>query len=356
MTASPKRVAVLGASGYAGQELCDRIDAHPGLELVAAMSAREGVVPEEPALPVDRPLEPLDWGRIAKVDAVFLATPHGASAPLAARALESGAKVVDLSADYRFEDVKRYERVYGVEHPHPELVAEAVYGLVEFERERIAAARLVAAPGCYPTSVILALRPLVEAGLIDLSAPIVADCKSGASGAGKRPSEGTLFGNVQDNFRAYNVGAHRHAPEIEAYADRSGAARVVFVPHLLPCFRGILSTIYVQPKAGTFLDAAREALVNAYRGETFVKVFERGQPELSRVVHTNQCHMTIADGRAFPGARDDRAGDDPTGDSGAGATTWVLTSALDNLLKGAAGQAMQCLNLMLGFEEAEGLR
>lgn len=346
MNALPKRVAVLGASGYAGQELCERIEAHPGLQLAAAMSAREGVVPDEPALPVDRPLEPLDWKRIQGCDAVFLATPHGASAPLAARALESGAKVVDLSADYRFDDVAKYERVYGVEHPHPELVDEAVYGLVEFERDRIAEARLVAAPGCYPTSVILALRPLIEAELIELSGPIVADCKSGASGAGKRPSAALHFGSVQDNFRAYNVGLHRHAPEIETYAG-SSEARVVFVPHLLPCFRGILSTIYVQPKPGASLTEARAALERAYRGEAFVKVFERGQPELSRVVRTNQCHLAIADGRAFPGA-----GDEAVGEAG----TWVLTSAIDNLLKGAAGQALQCLNLMLGFEEAEGLR
>lgn len=347
MNALSKRVAVLGASGYAGQELCERIEAHPGLQLAAAMSAREGVVPDEPALPIDRSLDALDWNRIQGLDAVFLATPHGASAPLAARALEAGAKVVDLSADFRFDDVTQYERVYGMAHPHPELIGEAIYGLVEFERDRIAEAHLVAAPGCYPTSVLLALRPLIEADLIELSAPIVADCKSGASGAGKRPSAALHFGSVQENFRAYSVGMHRHAPEIEAKAG-SDSARVVFVPHLLPCFRGILSTIYVQPKTGAPVPEARAILERAYRGEAFVKVFDRGQPELSRVVGTNQCHLAIADGRAFPGAAVDAA------DEHAG--TWVLTSAIDNLLKGAAGQAMQCLNLMLGFEETEGLR
>lgn len=346
MNAQAKRVAVLGASGYAGSELCDRIEAHPGLQLAYAMSSREGVDPAKPELPVDRVLEPLDWRRLEGLDAVLLATPHGASAPLAAKALALGTRVVDLSADFRFPDGERYAEIYGQAHPHPELLDEAVYGLVEFERDRIASARLVAAPGCYPTSVLLALRPLIEAGLLDLSAPIIADCKSGASGAGKRPSAALHFGAVQDNFRAYSAGEHRHAPEIETHASGVGGPipRLCFVPHLLPCFRGILSTIYATPRAGATVADARAALEQAYRGEAFVRVFASGQPELSRVVHTNQCHMAIASGRAHAGA------------APGGSETWVLTSALDNLLKGAAGQALQALNLMLGFEEAEGLR
>jgi N-acetyl-gamma-glutamyl-phosphate reductase len=325
-----KRVSILGASGYTGRELARWLRGHRELELDGFMSAREGSVPDAPDVETDRAVEPLDWKRLSQADGVFLCTPHGASAELAARCLELGAKVVDLSADFRLADPVLYERTYGRAHPAPRLLKEAVYGLTEHARDRVAGARLVANPGCYPTSVLLPLLPLYEHGLVARKSEIVADCKSGASGAGKTPGARTHFGSVHENFSAYGVGTHRHAPEIQAVA---GTDRIVFVPHLLPVFRGILSTIYVTPAAGTGAAEILACLRAAYAGEAFVKVLARGLPELAGVQNTNQCHI----GAAPCGAR------------------VVIVSTLDNLVKGAAGQALQNMNLMLGLEESAGL-
>ena len=328
-----KRAAILGASGYTGRELARLLRRHPALALEGAFGAREGVEPEPGELECDAPVEKLDWARVARCDGVFLCTPHAASAALAARCLALGAKVVDLSADFRLKDAQQFESVYEHDHPAPELFREAVYGLVEHARDRVRAARLVANPGCYPTSVLLALKPLLEAGLVDAGHAIVADCKSGVSGAGKTPSSRTVFGASHENFLAYGVGGvgvHRHAPEIRLHA---GCEHIVFVPHLLPVFRGILSTIYVKPAAGAGAAQMRACLAERYAGERFVRVFARGLPELNRVQMTNECHLAVAE-----------AGD-----------LVVIVSALDNLLKGASGQALQSMNLMLGLEEEAGL-
>jgi len=331
-----KRACILGASGYTGRELARLLQHHPALELDGFMSAREpnqdgtGEKPEPPDLEVDRPVEPLDWKRVERADGVFLCTPHGTSAELARRCLALGKHVVDLSADFRLKDPANYARTYGHAHVAPELLPRAVYGLTERARDAVASARLVANPGCYPTSILLALQPLLAAGLVDVRAPIVCDSKSGTSGAGKTPSARTLFGNVHENFLAYGVGTHRHGPEIR---QELGLENVVFTPHLLPVFRGILSTIYVTPNAGVSAASARACLAAAYAGERFVRVFERGLPELNRVQLTNECHIAAAD-------------------SG---PCLVLVSAIDNLVKGASGQALQNMNLMLGLEETAGL-
>lgn len=325
-----KRVAVLGASGYTGRELGRLLRRHDSLAVEGLFGARENVAPDAPELPVDDRLETLDWSRIARCDGVFLCTPHATSAELALRVLALGAKVVDLSADFRLRDPAQYQAVYQHVHPAPELLGEAVYGLVEHARERVASARLVANPGCYPTSILLALKPLVEAGLVQPDAQIVCDAKSGVSGAGKNPSTRTHFGASHENFLAYGVGTHRHTPEIRLHA---GTERITFVPHLLPVFRGILSTLYVPLAPRVQADAVLACLAERYAGERFVKVFARGLPELNRVQMTNECHLGVAACDGFA----------------------VVVSAIDNLVKGAAGQALQNMNLMLGLEESAGL-
>jgi len=325
-----KKAAVLGASGYTGREIATWIEKHPGLALDGFFSAREGEKPAAPELPFDRRIEPLDWKRVEKADGVFLCTPHGTSAPLARRCLDLGLKVVDLSADFRLEDPDVYERTYGHPHPERELCAEVAYGLTEHERQAVAGARLVANPGCYPTAVLLALKPLLAAELVDLHVPVVADCKSGTSGAGRSPSARTHFGSVHENFCAYAVGNHRHVPEIH---EQAGTTRIVFVPHLLPVFRGILATIYLMPAGSARAADLRACLAETYAGERFVKVYPSGLPELDRVQHTNECHLAAED----------------SGD------LVVLVSAIDNLVKGASGQAIQNMNLMLGLPEAAGL-
>ncbi|MCY2961156.1 MAG: N-acetyl-gamma-glutamyl-phosphate reductase [Planctomycetota bacterium] len=325
-----KTVAILGASGYTGRELARLLATHPSLRLAGAFSARENDVPEAPELPCDARVEALDWSRIGACDGVFLCTPHAASAELARRVLALGPKVVDLSADFRLPDAGLYERVYEHRHGAPELLREAPYGLTELAREAVRIARLVANPGCYPTATLLALKPLVAAGLVDTARSIVVDAKSGVSGAGKNPSNRTHFGASHENFLAYGVGGHRHAPEIRLHA---GVTDLVFVPHLLPVFRGILATIYVKPARGIDAARMRACLAETYAGERFVQVYDRGQPELNRVQMTNQCHIAVTQ-------QED---------------TVILTSAIDNLVKGASGQALQNMNLVLGLDEAAGL-
>lgn len=325
-----KACAIVGASGYTGRELLDLLARHPRLRATVVMTARAGAAPEAPAFPNDPTIDALDLDRLGAVDGVFLCTPHGAASEIAKAALARGKKVVDLSADFRLRDPALYARVYGSPHPAPELLAEAVYGLPEHRRGAVRTARLVANPGCYPTSVLLPVLPLRAAGLLADGSPIIADSKSGTSGAGKAPSERTHFGAVHENFCAYGVGNHRHAPEIQQEA---GTADLVFTPHLLPTFRGILSTIYLTPKSGVTADAIRNCLQERYAAEPFVRVYQKGQPELRCVQRTNQCHIAVA----------------------ASGPLVVVTSAIDNLVKGASGQALQNMNLMLGLPEGDGL-
>jgi N-acetyl-gamma-glutamyl-phosphate reductase len=240
--------------------------------------------------------------------------------------------VVDLSADFRLRDPAVYAEAYGAEHTAPDLLDSAVYGLTEHARPQLPEASLVANPGCYPTSVLLPLKPLLEARLLDRDTPVVCDCKSGVSGAGNTPTPAKLFGAVHDNFSAYAVGGHRHSPEIRQEA---GLEQLVFVPHLLPVFRGILSTIYVRPAPGVTAADMRAHLHEQWEDEPFLSVLgaSGGQPELADVRSTNRCLVATADQGGHV----------------------VITSAIDNLMKGAAGQAIQNMNLMLGYPEQAGL-
>ncbi|MBL8722918.1 MAG: N-acetyl-gamma-glutamyl-phosphate reductase [Planctomycetes bacterium] len=325
-----KTVAIVGASGYTGRELLSLLAGHPHLRATVVMTARPGAAPEAPAFPHEPTIDPLDLDRLDSVDGVFLCTPHGAASSIATAALQRGKRVVDLSADFRLRDPGVYHRTYGSPHPAPELLASAVYGLTEHHRAAVRSARLCANPGCYPTSILLPLLPLLQRSLIEPGTPIVADSKSGTSGAGKAPSERTHFGAVHENFCAYGVGNHRHVPEIHQEA---GTDRIVFTPHLLPVFRGMLSTLYVQPARGSSAEALRACLQERYAGEPFVTVYPKGQPELCCVQRTNHCHIAVAQSGPLV----------------------VLTSAIDNLGKGASGQALQNMNLMLGLPETAGL-
>lgn len=329
-------IAIVGATGYAGMELAQAARSHGRVGSITLMSGREGSerVPADPRGQAF--IEPLDTAALsAEFDVVFQCLPHGVGHKITAAALDGKARVVDLSSDYRFRDAARYERVYGATHPVPELCDAAVYGLTEFGRSEIQGARLVANPGCYPTASLLGLLPLARAGLARPGSRVTIDAKSGVSGAGKKPSDTTLYGNVNESCRAYGVGTHRHAPEIESRLEAECAAElaVTFVPHLLPMFRGMLATIYVEPAEGVSLASAREALESAYANETFVHVID-GQPATASVARTNHCHLGIAEANG----------------------ALVVTSAIDNLVKGAAGAALQNMNVMLGYDEREGLR
>ncbi|MGD2017515.1 MAG: N-acetyl-gamma-glutamyl-phosphate reductase [Planctomycetota bacterium] len=330
------RVAVVGATGYAGRELLGLCKRHPGIESITAMSAREGGEAATLDARGEWTAVPLDLDALGRDhDVVFTCLPHTVGVPVAKAALDGPAAplVVDLSADHRFADPAEFERVYSVTHPQPQLCDAARYGLTEHEREALQGARLVANPGCYPTATLLALLPLVHAGLVAEGSRVVVDAKSGVSGAGKSPSDVTLYGNVNETMRAYGVGNHRHSPEILSRLGGAAApCKVSFVPHLAPMFRGMLATVYVDPAAGTGLSEAREALEAAYAGEPFVHVMGE-QARTADVSGTNHCHLSVAD---VDGAV-------------------VVTSAIDNLVKGAAGQALQNMNAVLGFDETWGL-
>ncbi len=325
-----KRIAILGASGYAGQELARLIAGHPEMQVDLLMSAREGQDPPPPKNSYEQAIQPLDLDALQYVDGVFLCTPHGATARFAAAALETGAKVVDLSADFRLRDPELYAETYELEHPAPALLDEAVYGLTEQKRGEISRARLVANPGCYPTAILLPLLPLQKAGLLQAAAPIIADCKSGLSGAGRSATATTHFGSVHENFRAYSPGSHRHSAEIN---QEFGNGDILFAPHLLPVFRGIYASIYVTPAKGTSAADMLACLEETYAGEAFIRLYGLGLPDLQGVQRSNFCDMAALQ---------------------CGGQV-LLISAIDNLVKGAAGQALQNMNLMLGIDESEGL-
>lgn len=332
MSVAQTRVAIVGATGYAGAELGRACVSHAQIGSVTLMSGRAGGERTAADPRQTRWIEPLDLGALGSdFDVVFLCLPHGVGHGVTAAALVGEARVIDLSSDHRFRDAADYERIYGVDHPAPELCDAAVYGLTEHGRADIAAARLVANPGCYPTAALLGLLPLVDAGLVAPGTRLTIDAKSGVSGAGKSPSDTTLYGNVNEACRAYGVGTHRHAPEIASRIDADHP--VTFVPHLVPMFRGMLATIYVEPAPGVTLGHASEALAAAYANDPFVHLID-GQPTTGAVVRTNHCHLGIAEANG----------------------ALVVTSAIDNLVKGAAGAALQNMNVMLGLDEQEGLR
>jgi N-acetyl-gamma-glutamyl-phosphate reductase len=337
------KVAVVGASGYTGLELLRILLRHPEFEIAAVTSEQRAGRPVGEAFPSLRGCLELDFepgdpaALVGRVELAFTALPHAASAPSVAALRGAGVAVVDLSADYRLRDLAVYEQWYGP-HAAPGCLGEAVYGLPELYREALRGTSLAAAPGCYPTGALLPLVPLLRAGLVETSG-LVVDAKSGVSGAGRKLEAGFLFAELDENCMAYKPGrAHRHVPEIEQEASAAAGApvRITFVPHLLPTIRGIVTSVYVQPRPGASGAEARAALERAYAGERFVRVLPPGQtPALQSVRGSNFCDVALfADAEGGP---------------------WILLSALDNLVKGASGQAVQCANLMRGLPEETGL-
>jgi N-acetyl-gamma-glutamyl-phosphate reductase len=335
------RIGILGASGYTGAELVRLLAGHPEMEVRTLTADRQAGKPLAEVFPhlggLGLPdlvkVEDADWDG---VDAAFCGLPHGTTQDIVA-ALPRHLKVVDLSADFRLADIGTYAQWYGHPHRAPELQKEAVYGLTELRRPEVAKAQLVANPGCYPTSAQLPLIPLIEARQIE-SDDIIIDAKSGVSGAGRDAKQGSLYAEVTEGVHAYGIAGHRHAPEIEQGLSAAAGRPVVvnFTPHLVPMSRGILSTIYVRLADGASAEDLRTALATRYRGEPFVRVLGAGQaPQTRHVRGSNHCLIGVFADRV-PG----RA---------------ILLSVIDNLVKGASGQAIQNMNLMAGFAETAGL-
>ena len=341
----PLRVAVVGASGYAGAELLAILAAHPAAEVVAlfgsSRKAEEGaptaadLFPRFEGTPVGAlRVEPFDIAaaRALALDAIYLATPHELSHEAAPALVEAGIVVLDLSAAFRLSDRAVFEKNYGFAHRHAALLAESVYGLAEFAHDELASARLVAVPGCYPTASILAIRPLVEAGLVELARPAIVDAVSGVSGAGRKAEVKSLFCEV--SMQAYGVFKHRHRPEI---AEHAGIA-TVFTPHLGCYDRGILATVHLALKPGVAEATVRAAYEAAYAGRPFVRILKAGRfPSVAAVERTNFCDIGFALETTEHGAH------------------LVVESAIDNLVKGAAGQAVQCMNIRFGLDERAGM-
>jgi len=338
------RVAVVGASGYTGLELLRILRRHPRAELVAVTSEQRAGRAVGEVFPSLRGLVDLRFESAAdplaiaaRAEIVFTALPHATSAPVVAVLCRAGATVIDLSADFRLLDPGVYAKWYG-EHAVPELIGSAVYGLPELHRDAIRKSEFVAAPGCYPTSVLLPLCPFLRAGLVETDSVLV-DSKSGVSGAGRALQDGYLFAELDGNFHAYKVGgAHRHVPEMEQEAGRvaGGPVQIGFVPQLLPAIRGIATTVFLRPRRPLSTDEALAVLDDAYAREPFVRVLPKGEtPSLASVRGSNFCDLSAV--------VDQRTG------------ALILLSSLDNLGKGASGQAVQCMNLMRNLPETMGL-
>jgi N-acetyl-gamma-glutamyl-phosphate reductase len=340
----PEQLAVVGVTGYTGFELARILLRHPAVKspvfYVRETQGKSCLAELFPQLRGvgEAPLRSLSLAEIIASNAgtAFLATPHEVSAGMAPALLEAGLRVVDLSGAFRFRSADTFASWYKLPTPHADWLPEAVYGLPELYASEIASSRLVANPGCYATSVILALRPLAEAGLIADGSSIVCDCKSGASGAGKDPRRDLHFVEVDENFKAYNLFSHRHTPEI---LEHTGLPedRLIFSTHLLPLARGILSTIYVTLASTYSAESIETVFRKFYAGRPMVRIWPAGSlPELQHVAHTNFCDI---------GFSLDKSG-----------KRLILVSCLDNLGKGAAGQAVQNFNLMLGMEEQTALQ
>ena len=333
------KVGIVGGTGYTGVELLRLLAQHPEVELAAITSRKEAGMPVAEMFPslrgrVDLAFATPDEAPLKACDVVFFATPNGIAMQQARELLEAGVKVIDLAADFRIKDVAEWSKWYGMEHACPELVAEAVYGLPEINREAVKKARLIANPGCYPTAVQLGFLPLVEAGVIETNG-LVADCKSGVSGAGRKAETHILYAEATDSFRAYAVAGHRHLPEIRQGLGlmAGGDVGLTFVPHLTPMVRGIHATLYARLTKDVDLQALYE---KRYAGEYFVDVMPaKSHPETRSVRSINTCRIAVHRPQ--------------------GGDTVVVLSVIDNLVKGAAGQAVQNMNLMFGLEESLGL-
>ena len=339
------KVGVVGGSGYGGAELLRLLTRHPGAQVQVLTSRQEAGKRADVLFPhlrgvCDLVFSAPDVDALAQCQAVFFATPHGAAMQLAPELLKRGVKVLDLSADFRLKDKAQFKQWYGIEHTAPQWLPEAVYGLPEVNRARIQKAQLVACPGCYPTAVQLGLLPLLEENLLEAGS-IVADCKSGVSGAGRELKLGSLFAEASDTVKAYGVMGHRHHPEIEQglAAVAGSATPITFVPHLVPAIRGIHATLYANLKPEKDLIDLQAVFEKRYAAEPFVDVLPPGShPETRSVRGANQCHIAVhRPGQGVQGRR------------------VVVLSVIDNLVKGAAGQAVQCFNLMFGLHESAGL-
>jgi N-acetyl-gamma-glutamyl-phosphate reductase len=336
------QTAIFGASGYTGQELIRILSGHPRVELAAVTSRRYNGVPVAEVYPSLSGLTSMKYSNATpdeiagRCDVVFLALPHGVSMDIAPVFIKAGKKVIDLSADYRLRDQATYEKWYA-KHASADLFGQAVYGLPELYRQDIKKSRLIANPGCYPTSIILGLAPALKNQLVDVST-IIADSASGVSGAGRDPVVGSLFCEVDGGFKAYKVGKHRHTPEIEQELNVLAGSRfaISFTPHLLPVKRGILSTIYATLAKDITLADLHALYASFYASEKFVRVCPVGTyPNISSVCGSNYCDIGLA--------HDPRT------------NRVVIISAIDNLIKGAAGQAVQNMNLICSLAEDTGL-
>ncbi|MDR2014921.1 MAG: N-acetyl-gamma-glutamyl-phosphate reductase [Azoarcus sp.] len=337
------KAGIVGGAGYAGVELLRILAGHPEVELTAVTSHAETGLKVSDMFPslrrrVALRFVPLEDDAFTRCDVVFFATPNGIAMQQAARLLAAGARVVDLAADFRIRDIAEWEKWYGMAHVAPELVAEAVYGLPEVHRGQIRAARVLANPGCYPTAVQLGFLPLLEAGIVE-HGHLIADAKSGVSGAGRRAEMSSLFSEAGDNFKAYGVAGHRHLPEIRQGLSRmAGGAEIglVFVPHLTPLIRGIHATLYARLARDIDAKALQDLFESRFSGEAFVDVLPAGShPETRSVRASNMCRIAVHRPQ--------------------GGDTVVVLSVIDNLVKGAAGQAVQNMNIMFGKEETLGV-
>jgi N-acetyl-gamma-glutamyl-phosphate reductase len=335
------KAGIVGGTGYTGVELLRLLAQHPQVELAAITSRQEAGKAVSAMFPSLRGRVPLafahpDQAPLQKCDVVFFATPNGVAMGEARALLDAGARIVDISADFRIKDVAEWERWYKVKHAAPELVGEAVYGLCEVNREKIRGARLVANPGCYPTAVQLGLLPLIEAGAVDLD-HLIADAKSGVSGAGRKLEQNLMYSEASDNFAAYGVDGHRHWPEIRQGLAQAAGREVglVFIPHLTPMIRGIHATLYARIVKDMDFQALFE---KRYASEPFVDVMPPGShPDTRSTRAANVCRIAVHRPRQH----------------GSGGDTLAVLSVIDNLMKGASGQAVQ--NMMFGLPETTGL-
>lgn len=337
--AGKTKIGIVGGTGYTGVELLRLLAQHPHAEITLITSRGEAGTPVSAMFPSLRGRVDLEFtapsdAALRQCDIVFFATPNGIAMQQARALYDAGTRIIDIAADFRIKDIATWEKWYGTKHACPELVAEAVYGLPEFNREKIRGARIVANPGCYPTAVQLGFMPLLRNRQVDLR-QLIADAKSGVSGAGRKAEVATLFAEASDNFKAYGVMGHRHHPEIsQGLAAMAGAdVGLIFTPHLTPMIRGIHATLYATLAADMDLQALYET---AYAAEPFVDVMPAGShPDTRSVRGSNLCRIAVHRPH--------------------GGNTAVVLSVIDNLTKGAAGQAVQNMNLMCGFAETSGL-
>lgn len=337
------KVGIVGGTGYTGVELLRLLATHPEVELTAITSRKEDGLPVADMYPSLRGRVALafsapDKANLHDCDVVFFATPHGVAMAQAQELLAAGVKVIDLAADFRLQDTAVFEKWYGMPHTCPDLLKEAVYGLPELHRAALRSARIVGNPGCYPTTMQLGFYPFLKAGLID-AGQLIADCKSGVSGAGRKAEIGTLFSEASDNFKAYAVSGHRHVPETVEQLQKMTAAKVdlVFTPHLVPMIRGMHSTLYARLTSDVDNATLQQVLEQTWADEPFIDVMPFGShPETRSVRAANTLRIALH-----------RPGN---------GKTLVILVVQDNLTKGASGQAVQCMNLMFGLPETSGLQ